>query len=180
MGEPAVDAERLIARLERFGDTLPAVVGDLRPPDARWRSADGAWSILEIVTHLADEEVEDFRPRLRLTLDTPAEPWPPIDPEGWAVEHRYNEGDLAEALGRFQTERRASVQWLRGLGPAASVDWRATHAHPRLGSMRAGDLLVAWVAHDYLHLRQISKRMYQMTQDDGGEYEARYAGAWTS
>jgi hypothetical protein len=34
------------------------------------------------------------------------------------------------------------------------------------------------VAHDYLHLRQIAKRMYQMAGRDAGEYSTRYAGEW--
>ncbi|MHC4992905.1 MAG: DinB family protein, partial [Planctomycetota bacterium] len=58
----------LVDALERFGATLPVLVRDVSTGDARWRPPDGAWSILEIVTHLADEEVEDFRTRLRLTL----------------------------------------------------------------------------------------------------------------
>jgi hypothetical protein len=36
-----------------------------------------------------------------LTLRTPGSAWPPIDPEGWASERRYNEGRLPESLDRF-------------------------------------------------------------------------------
>ena len=145
--------------------------------DARWRPPERAWSILEIVTHLADEETEDFRRRLKLTLCDPNEPWPAIDPEAWAIERRYNEGDLSEALERYISERRTSVAWLRSLDRPV---WSQTHEHPRLGSQRAGDILAAWAAHDALHLRQIAKRMYQMIQREAGEYTTNYAGRWTS
>jgi len=172
-----VNATALVDRLERFADVLPALVGGLSPEDARWRPDADSWSILEIVTHLADEEVEDFRPRVELTLRDPDAAWPPIDPPGWAVERRYNEGSLADALQRWMAARRESVRWLRGL---PDPDWAKTHRHPKLGPMRAGEVFVAWVAHDALHLRQIAKRLFQMTQRDGGAYPPDYAGSWTA
>jgi hypothetical protein len=172
-----VDHNALIDRLERFADALPVVVGGLSPEDARWRPDEESWSVLEIVTHMADEEVEDFRRRVELTLRDPEETWPPIDPPGWAVERRYNEGTLDEAVGRFVTARRESVRWLRGL---EDPDWSKTYEHPHLGPIRAGEVFTAWVAHDALHLRQVAKRLYQMTRRDGGEYGPDYAGAWTA
>ncbi|MCZ6444863.1 MAG: DinB family protein [Planctomycetota bacterium] len=172
-----MNLKRMIDSLERFAEILPTVVHGVSADDARWKHADGAWSILEIVTHLADEEVEDFRTRVELTLRDPAEPWPPIDPETWAVDRRYNEGDLVAALGRFISERHKSIAWLRGLH---RPDWSQTHTHPKLGPLRAGDIFAAWVAHDALHLRQIAKRMHQMTQRDAGVYTVHYAGRWTS
>jgi hypothetical protein len=172
-----VDAQAQIDRLERFADVLPAVVAGMSPQDARWRPGDGSWSVLEIVRHLADEEVEDFRRRVQLTLRDPGAAWPPIDPEGWAVERRYNEGRLDEAVERFVAARRESVAWLRGLrGPA----WSNAYEHPKLGPLRAGEVFTAWAAHDALHLRQIAKRLYQMADRDGGEYGPGYAGAWTA
>ncbi|MCH8165404.1 MAG: DinB family protein [Planctomycetes bacterium] len=62
-----MNLKRLIDSLERFAEILPAVVRGVTTEDARWKPADGAWSILEIVTHLADEEVEDFRTRVERT-----------------------------------------------------------------------------------------------------------------
>ena len=40
------------------------------------------------------------------------------------------------------------------------------------------DLLTSWAAHDALHLRQIAKRLFQLAERDGGEYNSRYAGEW--
>lgn len=59
-----------------------------RPPveEISFRPAPDRRSLLEIVHHLLDEEVEDFRRRLRLTLDRPGEPWPFLDPEGRVIE----------------------------------------------------------------------------------------------
>ena len=111
-----MDMAKLIESLERFGNLLPVVVEGVGLEDARWRPPNGAWSILEVVCHLADEEVADFRMRLESTLRDPAEPWKANDPEAWAVERRYNEQDLKAVLARFTMERRQSVAWLRSLG----------------------------------------------------------------
>ncbi len=172
-----MNAEHIITSLERFAMTLPPLVEGTSSDDARWRPADGAWSILEIVTHLADEETDDFRRRLQLTLADPRTPWPPNDPEAWAVERRYNDGDLDASLSRFLDERRASLTWLRSLG---DPDWSIAYQHPKVGPVPVGDLLVSWPAHDLLHLRQIAKRLFQLTQRDAGEFKTDYAGQWGS
>ena len=107
-----MDASKLVNAMESFGLTLPAMLAGVNEEDARWKPPSGAWSILEIVRHLGDEEVDDFRARLKWTLENPAEPWPPNDPEGWAAERRYNEADLAEAIQRFARERTLLTQVL--------------------------------------------------------------------
>ena len=150
-----MDTPRLIDRLERFAGVLPAVVDGVSADDARWRPEDGAWSILEIVNHMADEEVGDFRTRLELTLRGAGEPWPPIDPEGWAVERRYNEQDLKATVDRFVMARRASVSWLRSL---EQPDWSKTHEHPRLGCMRAHSDVRDGVSRIKCHKRVTFKR----------------------
>lgn len=170
-----MNVEKLMTSLEQFGQTLPLWTAAVALEDAAWRPASGAWSILEVVAHLADEEQFDFRPRLESTLRDARAPWPPIDPERWAVERRYNKGSLADAAARFASLRAESVSWLRGL---ESPDWNQTHVHPQFGPFRAGDLLSAWAAHDHLHLRQIAKRQFELVQGYGGDYSTRYAGEW--
>jgi hypothetical protein len=169
-----MNTQLLIGRLAGFAQTLPAAVAGVSDDDARWRPEHDSWSILEVVVHLADEELDDFRTRTELTLRDPELPWPPIDPEGAAVERRYNEADLGATVNRFVRVRSESITWLRQL---RDPDWSRTHCH-KLGDIRAGDVLAAWVAHDALHLRQIAKRLFQLTQRDAGEYSTAYAGRW--
>lgn len=173
-----MNAPRLIARLEGFAQTLPSAVAGVTDEEARWKPPGGAWSILEIVCHLADEEVQDFRTRLDLTLHQPGTPWPKIDPEGAARERRYNEQDLATTLDRFVRERRKTIAWLRAL--PAVIDWSAAHHHPTFGPIRAGDLLASWAAHDALHLRQIAKRLHEFAAEDAPGFSTAYAGEWRS
>jgi hypothetical protein len=165
----------MIGSLERFGRVLPAMLRDVSPSDACWKPGDGAWSILEIVCHLVDEEQYDFRPRIESTLADPERAWVPIDPEGWAVERKYNERDLNEMAATFHALREGSVKWLRSL---PNPDWQRTHVHPQFGPFSAGDLFAAWVAHDCLHLRQLAKRLYEIAGRDAGEHSTRYAGSW--
>ncbi|MEZ6234437.1 MAG: DinB family protein [Phycisphaerales bacterium] len=169
----------MIDRLERFADVLPATIAMVDEADARWKPASGNWSILEIVRHLGDEEREDFRMRLGLTLQGAAE-WPKIDPPGWAVERKYNEADLGAAVATFIRERRASVEWLRGLGDPAAIDWNAAYQHPKFGPIHAGVLLGSWAAHDALHLRQIAKRLFELAGRDAAPHTTIYAGEWTA
>jgi hypothetical protein len=170
-----MNAQAIISRLERFAETLPAAVAGLSPDGASFKPTTGAWSILEIVCHLADEEVDDFRSRLRGVLDDPSKPLAPIDPEGWARERRYNEQDLVATVARFVRERRESIGWLRSM---KDPDWTRSHEHPRFGPIAAGDLLASWAAHDALHLRQIAKRLYELASLDAPEYKTAYAGQW--
>lgn len=170
-----MNARPLIASLERFRRIFPALIDGVPDDEMRWKPPDGAWSILEIICHLADEEVEDFRTRLRMTLDDPSQDWPSINPEAWAGERRYNEQNPANVVKRFISERDASIGWLKEL---RDPDWSRTKRHPKFPSISAGDLLASWAAHDALHLRQIAKRLYQLTQHFAGAYQAGYAGEW--
>ena len=174
------DAQRvsmtpIIDRMEAFPAALRASVGGLSEGDARWRPADGAWSVCEVVWHLAEEEAFDFPVRLRLTIESPGESWPPIDPEGWARERAYNERDLGEGLTRLEERRRAHVSWLRALSDA---DLACTYAHPSWGDVPASVVFASWCAHDALHLRQIAKRLYQLVERDAPGVDLRYAGEW--
>lgn len=172
-----MEAELLINRMEAFPRALDALLRDVPEEQARWKPPSGAWSLLEIVRHLGDEEVDDFRTRLRLTLEDASQAWPQIDPEGVAVERNYNEGDLREALDALKQERAASIEWLRSLD---DPDWYAQHKHPSFGLITSGDLLTSWCAHDALHLRQIAKRLFGLAERDGGGAHTDYAGEWTA
>ena len=163
---------RLTIELERFPAILRALVSGLSEEEVRFRPAEGVWSILEIVSHLADEEVEDFRARVESTLRDPDEDWNPIDPAAWVKERKYQEGDCTAALARFETERAKSVAFLRGL---EAPPWSSAKVHPILGTLHAGDVFVSWVVHDQLHLRQITARLREIALRLGGGYSSRYA-----
>ena len=142
---------------------------------ARWRPSPSDWSILEVINHFYDEEREDFRHRLDLLLFQPEVDWPPIDPNGWVTARHYNERDLAVSLANFLHERQESLAWLRGL---LEPDWESGRMAPWGGQMRAGDMLAAWLAHDFLHIRQLNELHYAYWLETAVSYSVRYAGEW--
>jgi len=165
--------EQLIRSLEAFPAALHGAVACLSHDDATWRPPDGAWSVLEIVAHLADEEDVDFRTRVRMTLEDPSRNWPGIDPEARVTDLNMIAGSLHDSFEQFRRERARSVEWLRSLD---RPDWSMVYHHRKLGSITAGDLLAAWTAHDWFHLRQIAKRRVQMIAAAAKPYEIAYAG----
>jgi len=176
MSAAAPDLALALDRLAR-GSTLVIVLFEKLPAEvARWRPAPERWSLLEIVNHLADEEVEDFRTRVERTLRDPAQAWPPIAPQEWVLQRAYNERDPAASLERYLAERRASFEWLRSLRAAA---WDHVHVHPTLGPMSAGQLLANWVAHDLLHARQMLRVHHEHLAAQVAPASLDYAGRWS-
>ncbi len=164
-----------MAQLALNGERVAGLVAGVSAEQARWRPAGNAWSLLEVIGHLGDEEREDFRVRLNLILHDPTAAWPPIDPKGWVTERRYNERDLAESVRGFLAERAASLAWLRGL---ATPDWDTT-VHTLWGwSTTGGDMLAAWVAHDVLHMRQLVELHWAYTTQLAAPRTTIYAGEW--
>ncbi len=141
----------------------------------RWTPAPGKWSLLLVVNHLADEERDDFKPRIRNTLAESTEPWPGIDPEGWVESRHYERQEFQASLDRFLQERADSLAWLDSL---ERPDWTLTNKHPVLGPLSAGDLLGAWVDHDHHHMRQILGLLHGLLCEEVAPYHTRYAGAW--
>lgn len=172
------DLAWLRASLERTPRAVRGLLEGLGDEDARWRPGEGDWSILEVVNHLADEDAEDFPVRLESTLRDPAAAWAALDPEGVARERRYNERVLGESLARFEDGRRAALGRLDRLLDAGEPDLAVAYEHPKLGPIPAGVLLVSWVAHDHLHVKQIAKRLFQLAERHGGGYSTLYAGEW--
>jgi len=170
-----MDRGALIARLRNNARVFEALVRGVDPSQARWKPAPEQWSLLEVVAHLADEEVLDFRTRLDLTLHAPDTEWPRIDPQRWVAEKAYNEWELEATLERFLAERSLSLEWLDGL---EDPDWERSHRHPRVGPIKAGDLMTSWVAHDLIHVRQLNRLHHQYLVEVQSDYATAYAGNW--
>jgi hypothetical protein len=166
--------ETLRQELADGAEVIPALLAGITPAEARFKPQPDTWSVLEVVCHLYDEEREDFRQRLDILLHRPADPWPPINPQGWVSERAYNERDYPAMLDQWLAERARSLAWLDGLG---APNWDAVVTSP-FGSLRPGDMLAAWVAHDNLHQRQLVElrrgRLLNLVQP----FDVRYAGDW--
>ena len=163
-----------IERLSANAGVFESLARGVGCEQARWRPAPEKWSMLEVINHLDDEERDDFRFRLDSVLHHPERLWPPIDPPGWATARKYNERELNESLERFLGERRKSIEWLKGLREPRLEN---KYQHP-LGVISAGDLLASWVAHDYLHVRQLARLHWQYLNSISPPFKTDYAGDW--
>ena len=79
---------------------------------------------------------------------------------------------MEEIKIKFFNERKKSIKWLRKL---KSPTWETVHIHPKIGSISAGDLLVSWLAHDFLHLRQIIMLNLEFYNKSGEPFSSKYA-----
>lgn len=139
-----------------------------------WKQTPEKWCLLEIICHLHDEECYDFRFRTQWCLEHPNQTPPPIDPIGWMTKHDYLNQDYQTMLNTFITEREQSISWLKSL---INVNWDNSYIHSKLGKLTAKHFLVNWLAHDYLHIKQILKLKYDYLQHQTGE-NLDYAGVW--
>jgi streptomycin 6-kinase len=166
--------EVLRRELAQGAETIQGLVAGVSPAEARVRPTPDAWSIVEVVAHLLDEEREDFRPRLDHVLHRPQETWASIDPAGWVTERGYNDRELAATLSAFLTERERSLAWLAGLG---APDWSRVY-QASFGPITAGDLAASWAAHDLLHSRQLLELRHARLLALAAPHRTQYAGDW--
>lgn len=139
-----------------------------------WKPSPEKWCLLEIVCHLFDEEREDFKARTKHILETPLQPLPSIDPQGWVESRNYIQQNYNNKLNAFLLEREQSVLWLQSL---SFPKWDNAYEHYKFGKMTAKMFLSNWLAHDYLHIRQITKLKYDYLQHLTNE-DLSYAGNW--
>ncbi len=168
------DPDAIVAELARNREVFSHLLRDKRPAAYTWRPAPEKWNLLEIVCHLYDEEREDFRARVQHALESRPTPPPPIDPVGWVTSRSYAAQNYEAKLADFLRERTASIAWLQSL---RSPRWDSAFQHPQLGRATARMFLASWLAHDQLHVRQITRLEYERLKVESGE-DLRYAGAW--
>jgi hypothetical protein len=169
-----MELETLTTQLAQQAAAIRTLVQGVSNEQARWKPSPDDWSILEVIHHLYDEEIEDFRRHLDHILYHADQPWPRIDPGGWVTQRCYNEQDPAAVLAQFLAARQESLAWLAGLD---APDWHAAITMP-WGSLQAGDMLSSWAAHDLLHLRQLVELHYAWTHRAVAPHSVEYAGKW--
>ena len=153
-----------------FVETLSQITDEL----ILWKSNPKDWSLLEIVCHLVDEEVHDFRARVLHTLKNPELPLVPIDPIDWITQHDYAGQNFQQKVKEWEKEREASIKVLK---ENLASDWQNKIDHPQRGEITAYSFVCNWLAHDYHHIRQINRIKYNYLKDKSGD-SLSYAGNW--
>lgn len=169
-----MEFKTLYRELEHSTEMIRALLTAIRQEEAQIKPNPESWSFLEVVCHLYDEEREDFREHLDFILHRQNEEWHQIDPQRWVTERKYNEQNLEEIQAKFFAEREKSLEWLNGLSAA---DWDITYTS-QYGSVKAGDMFACWVAHDNLHVRQLTELRRNWIERITQPYDIQYAGDW--
>ena len=154
---------------------IEKLVEPVAPEQACWKPAEDEWSVLEVLYHLLDEERKDFPFRLRHLVSGSGELWPAIAPAQWVAERECDSRDLGPTLRAFLHERQASLEWLTTL---SGGNWTIAYAHPPLEDLSAGQLLVSWVSHDLLHMKQLVELKFAYGRTQFGVFGPEYAGQW--
>ncbi len=164
----------IISELSRNKNVFRDLFSGLKEPQIRWSQAPGKWCLLEIICHLYDEEREDFRARVAHILDNPDGEMPKIDPVAWVKERKYAEQDYDLMINKFVAEREESLRWLQSL---ENPQWQHAYQHPKVGPVSAELIFTNWLAHDYLHVRQIIRLKYDYLKAHT-TVPLDYAGEW--
>jgi len=152
--------ESLAAYTDRM-DELAAVFHDAAAGDGALldhRPAPDAWSVAEVLHHLADAELhQSVRLRRMLVEDRPV--WDEWDEEAYAASLLYEARPAADALALVLSIRNANVRLLASLSTA---QWARTAVHPAQGEVD----VAGWVriASDHLagHVLQARRAVIGM------------------
>ena len=169
-----MEFKTLYEELEHSTEMIRALLAGINQVESQIKPHAKSWSILEVVCHLYDEEREDFREHVDFILHRQNEEWHSIDPQSWVTERKYNEQDMYEMSEKFFSERRKSLEWLTEI---SNSDWETTYTS-QYGSVSAGEMFCCWVAHDNLHVRQLTELRRNWIERITQPYDIQYAGDW--
>lgn len=164
----------IIKELSQNKNTFKQLLSGISKEEYMWKPQPEKWCLLEIICHLYDEEQFDFKARVKSVLENPDLPAPPIDPSGWVKSKNYIGQNYKDILEKFLEERSKSIGWLNSL---VKPNWKNEYIHPSFGAMSAEFFLTNWLAHDYLHFRQITALKYNYLKAVTG-IDPIYAGEW--
>jgi hypothetical protein len=168
-----INMKEIIRQMSENAEGINAFVGTISVEQAVWKPGPDIWCMKEVMEHVYNEERIDFRKHIKEMLSDPPQAWNEIREDYIVVE------TFRQALDGFLVERKASIVWLTAL---ADVDWDGvtqTNFGPgNSRTLRAGDILVSWVAHDFLHLRQMNELLFAWNENQASPYSVDYAGGW--
>lgn len=162
-----------VEQLRSAPASLRAVTAGVSSPALAFREEKSAWTIVEVVSHMADGEVVDWLPRIEIVLsDGPDRVFTPFDRKGGFT--RYKGWSLRDLVEEFDRLRRENVERLLSfkLRPEAL---ERTGVHPELGEVTLEQLIACWVTHDCAHLAQISRILTRYFGANVGPWRAYFS-----
>lgn len=117
------------------------------------RPAPQKWSIVEIVAHLAEDELVTSW-RYRQMVETPGCTLAGFDQNVWQQLGKYGSWSMGEALEMFRLLRNANLRLLQSLSPE---QWQAYGIHAERGRITVHELASHMAGHDLNHVEQIQR-----------------------
>lgn len=148
-----MEQKALLAAFGQGYEDLIAVLNTLPQEAFAYKPSADAWSVHEIVVHLADSEAIGFA-RFRWAVAQPGITITAYDQDLWADRTFYSDQDLQLSLSLIQHVRQSTYEWLCALPETA---WEGWIQHPERGVESLERILEINTDHITLHVRQIQE-----------------------
>ncbi len=144
----------LLARLAAMADYLESAFADLIPAERLKNAADGGFSPIEHVWHLADLEQQGFAERIRRLQQEECPHLADFDGARIAREGDYKLRSWAQGVETFRRARAANLEQLRGLG---EEQWLRRGTQQGVGPVALCDMPSLMLEHDAAHRAEIAQ-----------------------
>lgn len=135
---------------------LGEVLHGLPPETLDFRPSPGAWTIREVVVHLAEAELHGYL-RARFAMAEEGVTILPYDQNAWAATFSEADQPLDEVLALFRLLREMLARQLRALPEMA---WAQAVRHPEMEApLTLEALLARYENHLKVHLAQIARTL---------------------
>lgn len=158
--------------LSRTPAAVRALLSGASPEALAYREAHDAWTLHEVLCHVTDGEVTDWRPRVATIVGDGDKRFTPFDRVGG--QRAYGNWRLAALLDEFERLRRDNLTYLAQLNLDAPALSR-TGIHPEFGSVTLEQLLSCWVVHDLAHIAQMSRILVRHFGPDVGPWKKYFS-----
>jgi DinB superfamily len=146
-----VEGKDVIVMQRQTPRILAQLIEGIPETNIRLRPAPGKWSVIEILAHIAEDELTStWRYRQMLEQDGPE--LVGFNQDMWAILGDYASWDTGEALDMFRLLREAN---LRLFGRLTPDQWRRHGVHVERGKLTVQELCRHMAAHDVNHIEQI-------------------------
>lgn len=121
--------------------------------ELRMRPSPGKWSVIEILAHLADDELVSAW-RYRQMIERSGCELPAFDQDQWARLGAYGSWHVEDSLALFRLLREANLRMLSRL---TAEQWECWGLHAERGRITVRELARHMAGHDRNHVDQIRR-----------------------
>ena len=145
-----INIPEILHQMTANAEAIRALVQAFPDKHALWKPTPETWAMKDVMEHVYNEERIDFRMHLKEMFGESPQARVYVPVKG-----------CRQALEDFLSERKVSIEWLQAL---QSPDWEITKqlnfGPNETMTIRADEMLLSWIEHDYLHMRQMVELLH--------------------